>query len=59
MELIGKLKEKVDQAETMEEKKAILEEAGVALSADELEIVAGGIKDWHKVREWNPHINKS
>ena len=18
-----------------------------------------GIKDWHKIREWNPHINKS
>ena len=42
MELIGKLKEKVDQAETREEKKKLLEAAGVALTDDELDKVAGG-----------------
>ena len=42
MELIGKLKEKVDKAETKEEKKKLIEEAGVALTDDELDKVAGG-----------------
>lgn len=44
MELIGKLKEKVDQAESREEKKAIIEAAGISLTADELDKVAGGMK---------------
>ena len=42
MELTGKLKEKVDQAKTREEKKKIIEEAGIALTDDELDKVAGG-----------------
>ena len=42
MKLIGKLKEKVDQAESLEVKKGLIEEAGVALTDDELEKVAGG-----------------
>ena len=42
MELIGKLKEKVDNAETKEEKKELIEEAGIQLTDDELEKVAGG-----------------
>ena len=42
MKLIGKLKEKVDKAETREEKKKIIEEAGVALTDEELDKVAGG-----------------
>ena len=42
MKLIGKLKEKVDQAESLEVKKGLIEEAGVALTDDELEMVAGG-----------------
>ena len=42
MKLIGKLKEEVDKAETKEEKKKIIEEAGVQLTDDELEKVAGG-----------------
>ena len=44
MELTGKLKEKVDQAKTREEKKKIIEEAGIALTDDELDKVAGGMK---------------
>ena len=42
MKLIGKLKEKVDQAESLEVKKELIEEAGMALTDDELEMVAGG-----------------
>ena len=42
MKLIGKLKEKVDKAETREAKKKIIEEAGVALTDEELDKVAGG-----------------
>ena len=45
MELIGKLKEKVDKAETKAEKKGLIEKAGVALTDDELEKVAGGFED--------------
>lgn len=42
MKLLGELKEKVEKAETMKEKKEIIEEAGVALTDDELDQVAGG-----------------
>lgn len=42
MKLIGKLKEMVDKAETKEEKKELIEKAGVQLTDDELEKVAGG-----------------
>ena len=44
--LIGKLKEKVDKAETKAEKKELIEKAGVALTDDELEKVAGGIEEF-------------
>lgn len=43
MRLTGKLKEKVSNAETMEEKKSIIAEAGMELNDDELESVAGGV----------------
>jgi len=42
MKLTGKLKEKVDAVETKEEKKAIIAEAGMELTDDELENAAGG-----------------
>ena len=41
MKLIDELKEKVDTAKSKEEIKEILEKAGVALTDDELEKVAG------------------
>lgn len=44
MELIGNLKEKVDRAKTKEEKKAIIEAAGIALTDAELDKVAGGVE---------------
>ena len=46
MELIGKLKEEVDRAKTKEDKKAIIEAAGVALTDEELNKVAGGIEEF-------------
>ncbi|MCQ2249177.1 MAG: hypothetical protein MJZ50_09225 [Treponema sp.] len=42
MKLVGLLKGKVEKAETMEEKKELIKEAGVELTDDELEGVAGG-----------------
>ena len=42
MRLIGKLKEEVEKAETREEKKELIEEAGMELDDEELEQVAGG-----------------
>ena len=43
MKLIGELKEKVEKAETKEETKALIEEAGMELDDEELEQVAGGV----------------
>ena len=42
MELSKELKEKVEQAETIEEAKKILKEAGLGLTDTELDQVAGG-----------------
>lgn len=42
MKLLGILKEKFDKAETIEEKKKVLAEAGIELTDDELYLVAGG-----------------
>ena len=42
MKLIGNLKEQVDSATDINSKRILIEKAGMALTADELEIVAGG-----------------
>ena len=42
MNLTGNLKDKVERAETMEEKKNIIADAGMELTDEELEGVAGG-----------------
>lgn len=42
MRLVGRLKEEVEKAETKEEKKVLIEEAGMELDDEELEQVAGG-----------------
>ena len=44
MKLTGILKNKVDKAETMAEKKDIIAQAGVELNDNELEMVTGGLK---------------
>ena len=43
MELTGKLKEQVEKAETKEEKKSLIEDAGMELTDEEMDEVAGGI----------------
>ena len=43
MELTKELKEKLEKAENKEDAKKILEEAGVELTEEELDQVAGGI----------------
>ena len=43
MKLTGELKEKVEQAESKEEVKEIIAQAGILLDDEELENVAGGI----------------
>ena len=42
MELTGELKKKVEQAETKEEAREIVKEAGMLLSDEELDEAAGG-----------------
>ena len=42
MELTGKLKEEVEKAENMEDAKKAIEDAGMKLTDEELEQVAGG-----------------
>ena len=42
MELIGKLKKNVDKASTKEEKRELIEEAGMKLNDVELEMITGG-----------------
>ena len=44
MKLIGNLKEEVQKAKSKEEKKELIEKAGMELDDDELETVAGGLK---------------
>ena len=48
MELIGDLKKQVEQASSKEEARSLIEEAGMQLTDDELEMVAGGdlFADW-------------
>ena len=43
MKLTGELKEKVEKAETREEAKKVIEEAGMELTEEELDQVAGGL----------------
>lgn len=47
MELTGKLKEQVEKAETKEEAKQTIEEAGMILDDAELDQVAGGGRPHH------------
>ena len=42
MKLVGELKDKVEKAENQEEAKKVIEEAGMELTDEEMEQVAGG-----------------
>ena len=43
MKLVGELKDKVEKAENQEEAKKIIEEAGMELTDEEMDQVAGGV----------------
>ena len=43
MELIGNLKKKVDKASSKEEKRELIEKAGMKLNDMELEMISGGL----------------
>ena len=51
MKLTGNLKKQVEKAETKDEKKSLIENAGMLLSDDELENVAGGKSNLYKTYE--------
>ena len=57
MKLTGILKDKVEAAETQEEKKDIIAQAGMELTDDELEGVAGGARprpdNWSPLNTWH------
>ena len=44
MKLIGELKEKVEAAESREEARRAIEDAGIELTDDELDGIAGGLR---------------
>ena len=48
MKLTGELKKQVEKAESKQEKKSLIENAGMLLSDDELENVAGGKSNFYK-----------
>ncbi len=43
MKLTGKLKEQVEKAETKEEKKSLIKDAGMELTDEEMDKVSGGM----------------
>jgi hypothetical protein len=45
MKLTGELKKQVEKAETKDEKKSLIENAGMLLNDDELEMVSGGAEE--------------
>ncbi len=51
MELTGNLKKQVERAETIEEKKRIIEKAGMRLTEAELDAVAGGLQYFYSSQE--------
>lgn len=56
MKLTGELKDKVESAETMEEKKDIIAEAGIELTDEELNDVVGGAGAGYKEYIHNHNI---
>ncbi len=51
MRLVGELKEKVEKAQDLEEAKKAIEEAGMQLTDDEMDHVAGGSMSYRLVRQ--------
>lgn len=44
MKLIGNLKKQVENSKSLEESRSLIEKAGVSLTDEELEKVAGGVR---------------
>ena len=57
MKLTGELKDKVESAETMDAKKDIIAEAGMELTDEELDGVAGGVVDLYQTSS-NPILQR-
>ena len=53
MKLIGELKEKVEAAESREEARRAIEDAGIELTDDELNGIAGGL---HRIIHPDRHV---
>ena len=58
MKLIGKLKKDVEKAESQEKAKEIIAEAGMELTMDELEMVAGGREGENTRTAWGNNLIK-
>jgi hypothetical protein len=58
MELIGNLKKKVDKASTKEEKRGLIEEAGMKLNDMELEMVSGGAGQDFDMEYWQQYFQE-
>ena len=59
MKLTGNLKKQVEKAESKDEKKSLIENAGMLLNDDELEKVAGGRSKYLFETTWNSECSSS
>ena len=55
MNLVGDLKEKVEKAESKEEAKQLIQDAGVELTEEEMDQVAGGYNPDHDRKFWKAY----
>ena len=55
MKLLGNLRNQVEKASTKEEAKGLIEKAGMSLTADELEMVCGGVS--RENPDWEPDFD--
>ena len=58
MELIGNLRKKVDKANTKEEKRELIKEAGMKLNDMELEMVSGGTGQDFDMEYWQRYFQE-
>ena len=59
MKLTGKLKTQVDNAPTKEEKRDAIKQAGMLLSDEELDQVAGGTPIYTRGCPYDPHCGRT
>ena len=58
MKLTGESKDKVDKTESMVEKKDIIAQAGMELTDDELDMVAGGVHTFEEAMQKSLEIDR-